>query len=294
MPKPKNQRTPEEEKRVAEAAQFIQEREKLASKIGGNGPGAVREAARQMIPAEEEKLKAKQSEKLAAQNAPLLGQVGQMPEQAQTPQIPQVISPFEKKAVEIIQANPFLMGISETGEQLRGDVGEGAVGAGLGQAALGAVGGATLGAIAGGTPTVPLAAVGAVGGFIRGFTGKLKENMNENVKADFQTLPKNMRNLKMIIADANNGADAASSIQIFNEQLNAIDEAEASLHRESQKDLNKFLSVDAQVELASFKNFNSPGGARNLLVRRMQEALLSPNPAGNFNLLDASDFEENI
>ena len=197
-----------------------------------------------------------------------------------------------------IATDAFVPGALEQRQALAGQVGQTtqptpqgqptdfgvAVQAGLGRGVIAGTSGAGLGAIGGavggaGVGAVPGAAIGGatgfIGGFISGFTSKLKQDANENIQAEYSTLPINTRNMRQLIIDAK--TDPMGASDAFNNQLAAIDQAYVDVFMESQESLAKFNSVDAQVELQKFANFYAPGGLRDIYVGRMRSVLLNPN-----------------
>ena len=182
----------------------------------------------------------------------------------------------------------FAPPLNEEGLFAGADVGS-AFSAGIGQAAIGAAALGGIGLAAGGVGAIPGAIVGGVGGFIRGFTGKLKEDGKQKIQAEFVALQQNSRNMRLLIIDAK--TDPENALAAFNNQLAAIDAAYSQVQTESQNDLNKFLSVDAQVELARFEDFYAPGGMREILISRMKGVILNPKTDVS-DLLYTSDFEQ--
>lgn|SRR3990167_5683680 len=159
-----------------------------------------------------------------------------------------------------------------------------------GGAAGGAAVGAAVGSVVPGVGTVIGAVVGAgVGAFIKGFTSELKENAEENIQVQADTLIKETKNLRLLIVDAK--TDPERALNAFNDRLNAIDFARSNLKKESQKDLNKFLSADTRTQMADFDRFYSPGGLRDIYVSRMQAVFLNPRSDVS-DLLYPSDFEQ--
>jgi len=156
-----------------------------------------------------------------------------------------------------------------------------AIGAGAGSVIPGA--GTAVGAIVGG-------AVGAIASFVGGVISSLKEQRTGNIQAEFSNLKTSSTNLRSIITDTNSGGDATENIDLFNHQLFMIDQAYSNLHLETMGNLNKFLGKDGTPELEKFENFYAVGGARELLVREMQQAILNPDPSKQ--LISMSDLEE--
>ena len=161
---------------------------------------------------------------------------------------------------------------------------ESATKAGVGTLGIGAASGLVAGLAA--APftagvSIPVGvAAGAGVDFIRGFTGKLKRDSNENIAAEFTTLADSKRSIRAIITQVNSKDPSMPmdvAVELFNEQLAAIDMANRQINKESKKDLNKFLGVDAQVQLRKMINFNSPGGLRELYIIQMQNAIMNPD-----------------
>lgn len=198
----------------------------------------------------------------AALGAQLAGQVGQID--------PAIVAQAQAQGVDIEQA--LKSGVAGVIPSLVGGAAGGAV---LG-AGVGAVGGAGVGAI-------PGAVIGGVGGAVTGLTrgiiSNLKGQTGDTISTTATGLREREQNLRALIQDTNsNPSNAARNLALFNEQLALIDRDYSRLNLETQRDLNKFLGQDGTPELARFEIFNNVGGARELLIRDMQTALLNPNP----------------
>lgn len=154
-----------------------------------------------------------------------------------------------------------------------------------------AAGGAAAGLLTGGTLSVPLAAAGGIGFFIGGVISDLKSQSSDNFTIKTNDLKKRDKNLRALITDTNkNPSNAAENYQLFREQLTRIEVDYQELHLESQRDLNKFLGKDGNVELAKYQTFYEVGGARDFYKREMQIAILNPDPSKS--LITLSDVSE--
>ena len=123
------------------------------------------------------------------------------------------------------------------------------------------------------TPAVAVVAGGAAVYNIRSQTKDL-------IALNTNTLVQGRKNLNAIIDLANQHPEMATSLLgDFNMQLALIEQANANIKLQSQKNVNKFVGVDGKVELAKFEMFNTPAGERQRLEQQMQIALLAPNPA---------------
>jgi len=133
---------------------------------------------------------------------------------------------------------------------------------------------------------IPIAVTAAVlHGYITGYTGKMKEERKENIEVQYITLQRSSKNLRMLINDVNTGGDPYEAISLFQTEMDALNKANSRLHLETQDDLNKFLNVEARVELAKFEDFNT--FLRPQFERDFYQAILNPNPAKV--ILDPSD-----
>lgn len=212
----------------------------------------------------------------------------------------------QKAANEIIQTKGPITGpnlnlppsINTTPDQQAiippGQAGEAAA-AGLGKVAsisgatgAGGVIGGVIGGAGGSVVPGPGTAAGAIGGaviggavanFIEGAIGNLKNNANEGIAAEYSTLPHSARNLRYLTADMNKGITPDLTYKAFKDQLDAVDQSYANLNSESRLFRNKFLGTNTITELKDFKDFYAAGGQRDVLVSRMNEALINPNPA---------------
>lgn len=157
-----------------------------------------------------------------------------------------------------------------------------AIQAGLATAAPGVVGGAAVGLATGGAASLPLAAVGGIGGFIAGVRSNLKSQTSDEIRKSSIALREREQNLRALITNTNqNPANAAENLMLFNEQLSMIERDRAKLKLQTQQNLNKFLGEDGSPELERYEIFYSAGGSRDLLLREMQIALVNPNPSKN-------------
>lgn len=179
---------------------------------------------------------------------------------------------------------------------------EQAAGAGAAAAVPGIVGGIATGAAAGagfGAIGGPIGAgIGAVGGalvggitaYLVGVRSNLKSQATQNISISKDNLTSVQTNLRALITDTNqNPGHAAENVQLFNSQLARLDKANSQLYLETRGNIYKFLGKDGRGELESFEIFNSPGGARELLVSNMQIALLNPDPTKS--LITIEDIE---
>ena len=198
------------------------------------------------------------------------------------------VSPEEQQRINaFMAANP-----SPTPQNLGGEgngtfnaiaAGAGKVATGVGLGAAGAaIGGAVAGAPTGGAGIPVGALVGGaigtgIGTFIQGFTGKLKSEEQEKIAVEYRTLPNSLKSMNQLIAYVNKGGtDREGAWKTFNEQLEAIDEAEGTLKRESDEFLNKFLDVDTTREMGYINSFNEQ--LRENYRVRMITAMMRPNP----------------
>jgi hypothetical protein len=161
-------------------------------------------------------------------------------------------------------------------------LGSGAIQAATGSAALGL----GAGALSGGTLAVPGAIVGAVGGFVRGVVSNIQKQLNEQSRAEALTVNKAGINLRALVSDTNQHPEnAAQNLELFNYQLALLDREHSKLYLDTRRNLNRWLGVDGTTQLQRFELFNAPGGTRQFLTQRMQEALLNPDPTKNYTTL---------
>lgn len=159
-----------------------------------------------------------------------------------------------------------------------------ALGAGAIEGALiGGSAGLTVGAAAGlgvATPvTAPIGAgIGALFGFIKGMKSNLKSQQVGEFAADQTALTKGERYLRSLVTDTNqNPQNAPENIALFYQTLNLIDAAHARTFKDSQENLNKFLSNDGTQQLAKFETFDST--MRQYYISQFNTAVTQPDPA---------------
>jgi hypothetical protein len=149
------------------------------------------------------------------------------------------------------------------------------------QAALtGAAGGALAGSSLGPIGMIVGAIAGSLGAsYLVGVRNNIRNQLSEIQSTKTQSFSIARSNLNKIVRDTNaNPAHGAENLQMFNEQLRVIDEKELELNAETNRDLNKFLNDDNIKEIERFEVFNSAGGERELLIIKMREALVNPDP----------------
>lgn len=132
-------------------------------------------------------------------------------------------------------------------------------------------------------------AIGAVvGAFLSGMTTKIKQEKNEKIAIEYKTMTYSMKSMNQLISYVNKGGpDREGAWMQFQQNLAAIDEAQRNLKFEADKDINKFLSVDASKEIGNIQTFNEL--LRQNYIARMQMAMLSPNPNAPTDYLDFTD-----
>lgn len=162
---------------------------------------------------------------------------------------------------------------------LPGLVGGAATGAGLGilgATASGAGAGAALGSVAG-PVAIATGALGALTGFIYGVRNSIKgQQVNEFAK-DQVALTRGRTYLRFLVADTNSNPNhAEENIALFYQALNMIDAAHAKTYKDSQENLNKWVSADGTEKLAQFQIFDNT--LRASYIRNFNEAVLNPDP----------------
>lgn len=158
-----------------------------------------------------------------------------------------------------------------------------ALSSGLAATVPGAIGGAITGAVGGaGVSALPGAVIGATGGFLAGTIANLRGQTAGEIQArGANAVTEREANMRALIQDTrNNPQNAGSNLMLFNEQLSLIDRDHSELKILTQQSLSKFLGKDGTPELARYEMFDSVGGSRELLIRDMQSALLSPSTPG--------------
>lgn len=156
------------------------------------------------------------------------------------------------------------------------DVGQ-ALGSSLLTAGAGAAGGAVAGLATGGVASVPLAVVGAIGGFLTGVISNLRAQANGEIAARKIGLTDGSKNLRAIIQDTNGGGNAAENLELFNYQMYRIDQEYEQLQRDIIT--GRRFGIDGTEQMAKFEAYYSRGGMREYLIGEMQQALLNPNPS---------------
>lgn len=189
----------------------------------------------------------------------MLGQVGQLNPNITQQQVPSQINPIQALASGVGTAAPAAIG--------------------------GAISGAAAGAITGapsGVGALPLAVVGAIGGFLVGVRNNLKSQSSQEIRNAQINLKLREKNIRALITDTNqNPQNAAENLALLNEQLSLIQRDYGKLKLDTQRNLNKFLGEDGSPELERYTIFYETGGQRDFLLREMQQALINPNPAKN-------------
>ena len=172
---------------------------------------------------------------------------------------------------------------------------EQAIKSALSTAGISAAGSATVGAAAGlaGGPLAPITVptgvlVGGGVGFITGLIGGMRSNLkvqkSDFIKGEVQNLLKTEQNMLKQVMLMNQlprvGGTTDDLIEIktmFDEQMALTDENLELLTLETSDDLSKWLGEDGHKQLEKYKNFNSPGGMRDILIKQMTLAINSPD-----------------
>ncbi len=215
---------------------------------------------------EEPELRAIQEEErkqaaLQLRAEPLAQQVGQVPPVTEIPTLPTDILSFEQAA------KSSLAGIAPAV----------ATGAGIGLTA----GLATAGPTAGLSVPVGVAigtTVGLISGFVGGFISNLETQRADMLKGEATNVKKIESNLLKHIMNVDKGGDPYAWLEMFNDQMLIADEDYARLTLKSSDELSLWLGEDGHTQMEKYEIFYSDGGARELLVLQMQEAIRSPNP----------------
>lgn len=156
----------------------------------------------------------------------------------------------------------------------------------------GAAGGAAIGAFAGGIGAAPGAAIGAVGGLVtglfKGIIGNIKQQQSGEIRASQDVLAAsrtNMRRLSTLAAkDPNN---AAAYVDLYNQQLMQVYQAQRKIKLETSGNLNKFMEDGTDI-LSDFDLFLQPGGQAEIYRMQLEMALMT-GKAPEFTLEDFAE-----
>src|SRR3990167_1894370 len=147
----------------------------------------------------------------------------------------------------------------------------------LGSAAAGAGTGAAMGA-AFGPLAIATGALGGLTGFIYGVRNSIKGQQTNEFAKDQAALSRGRTYLKFLVADTNSNPNHADeNIVLFYQTLNMIDAAHSKTYKDSQENLNKWISVDGTEKLAQFQIFDNT--LRGSYIRNFNEAVINPDPA---------------
>lgn len=162
-----------------------------------------------------------------------------------------------------------------------------AIAAGAARVAPAAAGGAAVGAAAGlvgsgGAFSVPgaivVGAAGAVGGFISGVMGNIKEQQRGELQAadiELTNARTSMRQLAMLASQ--NPQNADMYIAQYNQVLTRVHQARRQTQAEVSGDINAFME-DGREQLADFDIFLNEGGLADIYSQKMIVALQSGIP----------------
>lgn len=146
-----------------------------------------------------------------------------------------------------------------------------------GTALTGAAGGALVGGPAGGlVGAVGGAVLGAVSGAVLGIKSDIKSQLAGNIGKSGPALEKGESNLRTIITNINAGGNPVEGVNLFYQQLAAIDLAHQQLKLDTQRSLSKFTGEDGTAELGKYVVFNNQ--TRAMLERELAQAIANPNP----------------
>jgi len=142
----------------------------------------------------------------------------------------------------------------------------------------GIVGGATIGAFGGPIGAVGGAVLGGVATFLNGVRSNIKNQQSGEIGKTTLVLSSaktNMRNLATMASKYPERAD--EYVDLYNQQLTKVYQAQAKLKMETQGNLNAFLN-DGSEELKQFELFLGEGGMSQIYREKLQMALLSGAP----------------
>ena len=154
----------------------------------------------------------------------------------------------------------------------------------LAGAGIGATGGVAVGLFTGGTASIPLGVLGAIGGFATGFFSNLAAQRADMLKGESANVRKQEQNMLKLVMDVNRGGDPTRNLEMFNSQMNLIGENYARLHMKSNDELSLWLGDDGHIQLERYEVFYSAGGMRDILEAQMRDALANPNLMNNLQL----------
>ncbi len=154
----------------------------------------------------------------------------------------------------------------------------------LAGAGIGAAAGVGLGLFTGGVASIPLAILGAIGGFATGFFSNIGAQRADMLKGESANVRKQEQNMLKLVMDVNRGGDPARNLEFFNSQMALISENFARLHMKSNDELSLWLGDDGHIQLERYEVFYSPGGMRDILTAQMRDALANPNLMANVQL----------
>ena len=119
---------------------------------------------------------------------------------------------------------------------------------------------------------------GLISGFIAGFKSNLKIQRKDMLTGEATNIRKIESNMLKHIMNVDKGGDPYEWLEMFNDQMSIADENNARLTLETTDDLSLWLGEDGKTQMEKYEIFYSDGGARDLLILQMQEAIRSPNP----------------
>lgn len=137
----------------------------------------------------------------------------------------------------------------------------------------------------GGNPMVALGAagIGLVFGAIRSYYGGVQSDINSQLGGEIGGHSLIIEKVQTNCATAVNMVHIDPARQEewlgdFNNQLALADNKYGRLHLLTQKEVAEYLGKDGTQQMIKYETFNAPGGVREQLVRKMESALLNPDP----------------
>lgn len=142
----------------------------------------------------------------------------------------------------------------------------------------GALGGAAIGAVGGPVGAVGGALLGGVGAFLNGVRSNIKSQQKGEIASTQKVLTNaksNLRQIRMLAQADPSRADEA--IELYNQQMALVYQAQRKLKLETQGNLNKFMD-DGTEKLVEFDLFLMQGGYADLQRQRLEQALIGGVP----------------
>jgi len=154
----------------------------------------------------------------------------------------------------------------------------------LSRTAAGAGAGALAGGVAGlGIGAIPGAIIGGIGGFISAIWSGTQSNIKSQQRGEIgaaqdvlSSAKSNLRQIRMIAQQDPSKAEEA--LEMYYAQVVQVQKAHRKVQLETQGNLNKFMEDGTDI-LSDFELFLMPGGYADLQRMRLEEAIISGQPA---------------